>query len=84
MDLGRAAKYGLIGAVGFVLIWLGTGGLMGLAWADRVSGHEGRAMGVVALVGILGTAVAVLYLFVVVGAFVDRELEARGLVDSEE
>ena len=84
MDLGRAARYGLIGAVGFVLISLGTGGLMGLAWADRVSGHEGRAMGVVAMVGIAGTALAVLYLFVVVGAFVDRELEARGLGGPDE
>lgn len=84
MDLGRAARYGVIGAVGFVIISLGTGGLMQLAWADRVAGYEGKAMGTVALVGILGTAVAVLFLFVVIGAFLDRELEARGLVDAEE
>lgn len=84
MDLGRAAKYGTIGAVGFVIITLGTGGLMQLAWADRVAGHEGRAMGTVAIVGIVGTAIAVLFLFVVIGAFIDRELDARGLVDVEE
>lgn len=83
MDLDRVAKFGVIGAVGIVLISLGTGGLMGLAWADRVVGHEGRAMGTVAVVGIVGTAVAVLFLFVVIGAYLDRELEARGLVDDE-
>jgi hypothetical protein len=33
----------------------------------------------VLFVGIAGTATTVLFLFVVIGAFLDRELEARGL-----
>ena len=84
MDLGRAAKFGSVGAIGVVLIALGTAGLMGLAWADRVSGSEGMAIGTVILVGVGGTATAVLFLFVVMGAFLDRELEARGLEGPEE
>jgi hypothetical protein len=84
MDLGRATKFGSVGAVGVVLIALGTAGLMGMAWADRISGSEGMAIGTVILVGIGGTVTAVLFLFVVIGAFLDRELEARGLEGSEE
>jgi hypothetical protein len=84
MQLDRAAKFGSIGAAGVVLISLGTVGLARLAWADRLAGAEGRAAGTVGLVAVLGMAVTVLFLFVVIGAFVDRELEARGLDDSSE
>lgn len=84
MNLGRATKYGLVGAIGVILLSLGTYGLMELAWADRVAGAEEMAFRTVMLVGLAGTAVTVLFLFVVIGAFVDRELEARGLSDSEE
>lgn len=84
MDIGRAAKYGIIGAVGVILIALATYGLAGIAWSERIAGAEGKAMSTVMLVGIAGVAVAVLFLFVVIGAFVDRELEARGLGSSEE
>jgi len=84
MDLGRATKYGSVGAIGVVLISLATAGLMGMAWADRISGSEGMAIGTMILVGIGGTAVAILFLFVVIGAFLDRELDARGLDGPEE
>lgn len=84
MELDRVAKFGTIGAVGVVLISLGTVGLGWIAWTDRIAGAEGMALGTVVLVGIAGTAVAVLFLFVVVGAFVDRELAARNLDRSEE
>lgn len=84
MDLDRAAKFGIIGAVGVVLISLGTVGLGWVAWTDRVAGAEGMALGTVVLVGIAGTAATVLFLFVVVAAFVDRELAARGLDRSGE
>jgi hypothetical protein len=79
MDLDRAAKFGTIGAVGVVLISVGTVGLGWVAWTDRIAGAEGMALGTVALVGIGGLAATILFLFVVVGAFVDRKLAARGL-----
>jgi len=36
------------------------------------------------IVGISGTAITILFLFVVIGAFIDRELEVRGLDSPEE
>ncbi len=79
MNFGRAAKYGSIAAGGALLISIGTGGLMRIAWAERTAGFEGRAMGVVLLVASAGLIVATMYLFIVIGAFLDREFEARGL-----
>ncbi|WP_318569349.1 hypothetical protein [Salinigranum marinum] len=84
MDLARAAKFGSVGATGVILISFGSAGLMGMAWADRISGSEGMAIGSMMMVGIAGTAITVLFLFVVIGAFLDRELEARGLGNLEE
>jgi hypothetical protein len=84
MDLNRAAKFGSVGAIGVVLISLGTASLMGMAWSDRIRGSEGMAVGSVVIVGILGMAITILFLFVVIGAFLDRELEARGLNNPEE
>jgi hypothetical protein len=84
MDLGRAATYGSIGALGVVLALLGTLGLSWIVWTDRISGAEGRAIGSVLVVVVAGVAASVVFLFVVVGAFVDRELAARGLDSSDE
>lgn len=84
MDLGRAAKFGFVGALGVILLSLGTYGLMGLVWANRISGVEGRATDTMMIIGIAGTAVAILFLFVVIGGYLDRELEARGLGTPEE
>jgi hypothetical protein len=82
MELDRTAKFGTIGAAGVVGLSLGTFGLARAAWADRVAGAEGQAAGIVGLVVIGGLAVTVPFLFVVVGAYIDRELAARGLDDS--
>lgn len=79
MDLGRAGTFGSIGAIGVLLIALGTYGLMGVAWADRISGAEGKTVNTILIIGIAGGAMAIVFLFVVIGAFLDRELEARGL-----
>lgn len=79
MDLGRAPKFGSVGSIGVILIALGSFGLMGMAWNSRISGAEGMTIGTMILVGIAGTALIILFLFVVFGAFLDRELEARGL-----
>jgi hypothetical protein len=79
MELGRAARYGTLGALGVVVALLGTLGLSWIVWSDRISGHEGQAMGSVLIVVVGGVAATVVFLFVVIGAFIDRELEARGL-----
>ena len=84
MDLGRAATYGSIGALGVVLTLLGTLGLSWIAWTDRISGAEERAIGSVLIVAVAGVSASIVFLFVVVGAFVDRELAARGLDDADE
>jgi Co/Zn/Cd efflux system component len=84
MDLGRTAKFGSVGAIGGVLISLATSGLMWMAWNDRISGAEGMAIGTMILVGIGGLAITILFLFFVGAAFVERELEARGLDSTEE
>ncbi|SFR50448.1 hypothetical protein [Halogeometricum limi] len=55
-----------------------------VVWTDRLGGQEGTALVNVLLVGLGTTTVAVVFLFVVVGAFIDRELNARGLDTSEE
>lgn len=74
----------VVGAIGVVLISLGTLGLMGIAWAERAAGFEGRAIGTILIIGVGGTAVSIVFLFVVIGAFLDRELEARGLDNPDE
>ncbi len=84
MDFGRASRFGVVGAVGVILLALGTYGLMGMVWADRISGAEGMAIHTMLIVAIAGTALTVVFLFVVIGAFLDRELEARGLETPEE
>jgi hypothetical protein len=84
MDPGRAARFGAVGAVGVVLVALSTYGLVGMVWSERISGSGGMVIGTVLLVAIAGTATAVVFLFVVIGAFLDRELEARGLDTPEE
>ncbi len=84
MELGRAAKYGSIATGGAILISIGTGWLMQIAWAERTAGFEGKAMGVVMLVALAGLTVAIMFLFIVIGAFVDREFEARGVEKSDQ
>jgi len=42
------------------------------------------ARNTIVLVGIAETVMAVMFLFVVIGAFIDRELAARGLDDPDE
>lgn len=84
MDIGRAARYGTVGAIGVVLISLGTYGLMGMVWASRIAGSKGDARRTMMVVAVAGMGTAILFLFVVIGTFLDRELEARGLDTTEE
>lgn len=84
MLLDRIAKFGFVGAIGVTAISLGTLWLTGIVWANRIAGYEGRAKSTILIVVAAGVAVNVLFLFVVIGAYVDRELEARGLSVPEE
>ena len=76
MRLDLAARFGLYGTVGFLLIGLITFVLIG----EIQSGvNAGTAEGTAAVLMILagGVAVGTIYLFVLVGEYVDRELTAR-------
>lgn len=84
MEIDRAAKFGAIGSIGVILVMLGTFWLGWEVWADRISGQEGKAMGNIMIIGVSGTAVTIMFLFVVIGEYVDRELQARGLDNVEE
>ncbi|MDS0283503.1 hypothetical protein [Haloarcula onubensis] len=83
MRLDRTAKFGTVGAAGVLLVALTTAGLSVVEWNSRITGAEGSALQTIALVVAGGIAVAVVFLFVVIGAYIDRELAARGL-DSED
>lgn len=84
MDLGRTAKFGSVGATGVILISLVTSGLIRMAWTDRITGSEGMAIGTMIIVGIAGIAITIMFLFLIIGAFLDRELEVRGLNNPNE
>jgi hypothetical protein len=84
MDLGRAAKFGAIGGLATILVLLGTAGLSSLVWSNRLSGAEGKAMATILIIWLAATAVTIIFLFVLLGAFIDREFESRGLDEVEE
>lgn len=74
MQIDRAATYGLIATVGVTAISLVTAWLLRSVIADSI----GRPDPVLLLiVAIAGTAVTMIFLFAVIGVFVDRKLEAR-------
>lgn len=79
MDLGLAFKYGTIGAFGVILSLLGTLGLSWIVWSDRISGQEGKAVVTIILIVVTAMAVSIVFIFVIIGEFIDRELEAHGL-----
>lgn len=81
MNLGRASKFGLVGAIGVIIISIGAYGLMAMAWSDRIRGSEGMVIASIVIIGIAGMGIGVVFLFLVIGAFLDRELEARGITE---
>lgn len=54
MLLDRVAKFGFVGAIGTILISLGTFGLIGIAWAERTAGFEGKTLGTILIIWIGG------------------------------
>lgn len=76
MRFDLAARFGLYGTVGFLLIGLMTFVLIGEIQSGVKAGTaEGTAAVLMILAG--GIAVGTIYLFVLVGEYVDRELAAR-------
>lgn len=77
MRIERAATFGIVGTIGIIAISLATFGL-----AQKVSPLAGDAP--ILMIGVAGTAVNLMFLFAVIGVFVDRKLEARGIASPEE
>lgn len=77
MELGRAAKFGLFGSIGFVVIW----SVLFLMIREVQTGVRGGTLrGDITVLAIVigGTVVSMLVLFVLIGEYVDQELAARG------
>lgn len=72
MRIDRAAKFGFIAAIGVIAIQLAAFGL-----TQQVSSLAGELP--ILMIRAAGAAVALMYLFAVIGVFVDRKLAARGL-----
>lgn len=83
MRIDRAAKFGFVASIGVTAISWATFLMIRMVWANRISGFEGKAIATI-LVVVAGTAVILMFLFAVIGVFVDRKLEARGLASLEE
>lgn len=79
MRIDRAARFGVVAAIGITAISWVTFGLARMARAGLGNG-EARFL----LVVVAGTVVNLVFLFAVVGVFVDRKLAARGLVSPDE
>ena len=83
MRLDRAAKFGLFGSVGFVVISLGIFAMVREVQRGVKRGTlEADVTILMILIG--GTTVGLIFLFVLVGEYVDRELESRGLANSRD
>lgn len=83
MLLERAARFGLVATVGVAFVSVATGYLIWTEYTTTISGSE-PAWLLMLTMGVSGLAVNLLFLFVVIGEYFDRELEARGLTGPEE
>lgn len=82
MRLERAAKFGVFGSIGFILISLGMYVMIREIQTGVEAGTvEGNAAILIILIG--GTAAGMILLFTLIGEYVDRELADRGLANSE-
>jgi hypothetical protein len=83
MRLDRAAKFGLFGSIGFTLIWLGMFAMVREIQTGVTGGTlEGDVVTAVVLFG--GTVAGMIFLFTLIGEYVDRELDSRGIASIEE
>lgn len=82
MRIERAAKFGLAATIGVSVISMTTGWLVWTQYSTRISGTE-PAWVLMLGIGVAGLAANLMLLFVLIGEYVDRELEARGLAGPE-
>jgi Co/Zn/Cd efflux system component len=83
MRIERAAKFGLAATLGVGVISLATGWLVWTQYSTRISGTE-PAWVLILGIGLAGLAANLMLLFALIGEYVDRELEARGVARLEE
>lgn len=81
MKLDRAFKFGLIAAIGIILISLGSFWLIQEAQSDAI--RQGDATATVLIIWASGIAINLMYLFTIIGEYLDRELEDRGVTSPE-
>ncbi|MFC7046027.1 hypothetical protein ACFQH6_11920 [Halobacteriaceae archaeon GCM10025711] len=79
MLLERAVNFGLIATLGVAFFSLATGYL---AWTEYTStiGNE-PAWFLIFAIGLAGLAANLMFLFVVIGEYVDRKIDARGIAE---
>ena len=83
MRLDRAAKFGVFGSIGFTVIWLGMFAMIRETQTGVTGGTlEGDVVTAVVLFG--GTVVGMMFLFTLIGEYIDRELDSRGVANVEE
>jgi Co/Zn/Cd efflux system component len=82
MRIERAAKFGLAATLGVGVISLATGWLVWTQYSTTISGTE-PAWVLMLGIGVAGLAANLMLLFALIGEYVDREMEARGLAGPE-
>lgn len=76
MRIERAATFGAIATVGIVGIALVTIRMIQIVRANTVLGNR-PDLATILLVAVSGTAVALIFLFAVIGVFVDRKIASH-------
>lgn len=83
MLLARTAKFGRIATLGVAFVSVATGWVIWREYTTTVSGQD-PALSLILVIGVTGLTVSMIFLFIVIGEYVDRELEAKGLARLEE
>ena len=83
MEIERAVKFGLIATVGISFFALATGYLIWDEYTTTIAGQE-PAWLLMLLIGLGGVTAILLFLFILIGEYIDRELQAKGVRSDEE
>ena len=81
--MDRVWKFGLITATGVTFVSVMTGWIIWREYTTTIAGSE-PAWFLMLIIGVAGLTVNMLFLFLVIGEYVNRELEARGVASTEE
>ena len=83
MQIERALKFGLIATVGIATISLGTGWLLWTQYSPKHSVTE-PSLGFTLTIALAGLAVNLMFLFTVIGEYVDQTMAAKGISGANE